>query len=89
MNELERFSPDLASRERWLVINKLDLLGEEQAEAEGERIIAGLGWSGPVYRISALRKVGTQKLVGDIMTRLEHIDADAAAELEGDYDPAR
>ncbi len=87
VNELEKFSPDLASRERWLVLNKLDLMGE-QAEAEGDRIIAGLAWNGPVYRISALRKVGTKQLIGDIMTRLEHIDADAAAEQEGDYDPA-
>jgi len=87
VQELERFSPDLANRERWLVLNKLDLLGD-QAEAEGDRIIAGLAWQGPVYRISALRKTGTQKLVGDIMTRLEHVAAEAAATDEGDYDPA-
>jgi GTP-binding protein len=87
VKELERFSPDLANRERWLVLNKLDLLGD-QAAAEGDRIIAELDWQGPVYRISALQKTGTQKLVGDIMTRLEHIDADAVAVQEGDYDPA-
>jgi len=85
--ELQRFSPDLANRERWLVLNKLDLLGD-QAEAEADRIIAGLDWHGPVYRISALQKTGTQRLVGDIMTRLEQIDADAAVTEEGDYDPA-
>jgi GTP-binding protein len=87
IQELERFSPELAGRERWLVLNKLDLLGD-QAEAEADRIVAGLGWRGPVYRISALQNTGTQQLVGDIMTRLEHIDAEAAAEQEGDYDPA-
>lgn len=87
VQELERFSPDLANRERWLVLNKLDLLGD-QAEAEGDRIIAELGWQGPVYRISALQKTGTQKLVGDIMTRLEHVAAEAAVTDEGDYDPA-
>lgn len=86
VRELERFSPDLASRERWLVLNKLDLLGD-QAEAVGDRIIAGLDWAGPVYRISALTKAGTQRLVGDIMTRLERINAEAAAALKGDYDP--
>jgi GTP-binding protein len=85
--ELQRFSPDLANRERWLVLNKLDLLGD-QAETEADRIIAGLDWHGPVYRISALQKTGTQRLVGDIMTRLEQIDADAAVTEEGDYDPA-
>lgn len=87
IQELEKFSPDLAARERWLVLNKLDLLGDA-ADSEAERIIAGLQWSGPVYRISALRKEGTQKLVGDIMTRLIEIDAAAAsAEADQDYDP--
>ena len=86
VRELERFSPELAERERWLVLNKLDLLGDAAA-AEADRIIAELDWQGPVYRISALRRTGTQQLVGDIMTRLEAIDAAAAAAGAGDYDP--
>lgn len=73
VNELERFNPELASRERWLVLNKLDLLGDD-AEAEARRIISELDWQGPVYKISALRREGTRQLVGDIMTRLEDMD---------------
>jgi GTP-binding protein len=88
VNELGLFDPDLAGRERWLVLNKLDLLGDA-ADAEAERIVAELDWHGPVYRISALKKTGTQKLVGDIMTRLEDIDSEAIeAARTGDYDPA-
>jgi len=88
VKELELFSPELASRERWLVLNKLDLL-HEGADAEAERIVRELEWSGPVYRISALKKTGTQKLVRDIMTRLEDIDHEVRQAAEtGDYDPA-
>jgi len=79
--ELERFSPDLAGRERWLVLNKLDLLGEA-ADAEAERIVSELGWQGRVYRISALRREGTRQLAGDIMTRLEDIARERAAESD-------
>ncbi len=75
--ELECFSPELASRERWLVLNKLDLLGDD-ADAEVERIVSELNWEGPVYRISALKKEGTRQLAGDIMTRLEDIDRENA-----------
>jgi GTP-binding protein len=89
VGELERFSPELYERERWLVLNKLDLLGEG-AEAEAERIVNELGWEGPVYRISALRKEGTRQLAGDIMTRLEEIDGAAAVveKAESAYDPS-
>ncbi len=71
--ELDRFSPELAKRERWLVLNKLDLLGDA-ADTEAQRIIDELNWEGPVYRISALKKEGTRQLAGDIMTRLEELD---------------
>jgi GTP-binding protein len=32
-NELDRFSPTLSSRQRWLVLNKVDLLPEDEREA--------------------------------------------------------
>ncbi len=79
VRELERFSPELAGRERWLVLNKLDLLGAD-ADAEADRIVSELGWQGPVYRISALKREGTRRLVGDIMTRLEELRRDAVME---------
>ena len=89
VQELERFSPELARRERWLVLNKLDLLSDA-ADAEAERIVKELEWQGPVYRISALQREGTRKLVGDIMTRLEEVRRDVllADQQKSDYDPA-
>jgi len=42
--ELERFSPTLAERERWLVINKID--GLPDSEEECERIRQALDWQG-------------------------------------------
>ncbi len=56
--ELERFSPELAGRERWLVLNKVDLLEPAEAPAREREVLAALGWSGPVYRISALSGAG-------------------------------
>jgi len=86
VHELEKFSPELAERERWLVLNKLDLLGDAGA-AEAERIVAALGWEGPVYTISALKKEGTHQLAGAVMSRLEELAADAEAETDEAYDP--
>jgi GTP-binding protein len=83
VGELERFSPDLAARPRWLVFNKIDLLPEDEVEQRASRVIEGLGWDGPVYRISALANRGTDQLCGDVMT---HIEAMAAE--EGGHAPA-
>ena len=77
--ELEKFSPTLAERERWLVLNKLDLLPDDEAEAACENLLAELDWQGPVFRISAISKVGTEALS---YAMLEHIEAQRAAEAE-------
>ncbi len=74
--ELGKFSEELLGRERWLVLNKVDLLPEEEREAVCNDIIERLGWTGPVYRIAALAREGTQRLVQDIMNHKER-------ELEG------
>ncbi len=70
-NELAKFSDELARRERWLVLNKLDLLPEEEREQICTDIIERLGWKGPVYQLSALAKEGTARLSQDIMIHLE------------------
>ncbi len=69
--ELERFSPTLAQRERWLVLNKVDLLPPEEVQARCEAVVDALGWDGPVYRIAAISGIGTDALCVDIMTHVE------------------
>lgn len=70
-NELHAFSPTLAERERWLVMNKIDLVPEGEQQERIDSVIAALNWTGPSYVISAMKKEGTQKLASDLMTWLE------------------
>lgn len=69
--ELERFSPALAERDRWLVLNKLDLVSEDEHEALCQDLLEKTGWKGPVYQISALTGDGTKPLTNDIMDYIE------------------
>jgi len=69
--ELKKYDESLYQKPRWLVLNKLDLLGEEQQSAVCEEIIKGLDWQGPVYRISALNRHGVDVLCNDIMNFME------------------
>ncbi len=71
INELEEFSSALYERERWLVLNKLDMVPEEQQDELCDRIVSELGWEGPVYRISAISSEGTLQLCQNIMTFIE------------------
>ncbi|MFT3931693.1 MAG: Obg family GTPase CgtA [Spongiibacteraceae bacterium] len=71
-NELQLFSPTLAGRERWLVLNKVDLLPPDERETICRDIVERLNWQGPVYRVAAIGAEGTAQLCGDIMTHLEY-----------------
>ncbi|MCU0766572.1 MAG: GTPase ObgE [Gammaproteobacteria bacterium] len=79
VTELGKFGGDLAQRERWLVLNKVDLVDEEDLAARRERLVATLGWAGPVHCVSAVTGEGTQALVYDLMRRLEAVRAEAQA----------
>lgn len=81
--ELGRFSADLAARERWLVLNKVDLVGEEESDARAAAICAALGTTpgeAHIHRISALTGAGVTKLMEDLMNRLQAIAAEQAME---------
>ena len=82
--ELKKFSPELAQRERWLVLNKLDLLTPADADKRCKEIVRRLRWKGPVYRISGATRQGTQELCRDIMRRLEELTAPATDEALSD-----
>ena len=69
--ELVKFSPELATRERWLVMNKVDLVPAEERETRCRDIVQGLAWQGPVFKITAINGEGTQELVYKIMDYLE------------------
>jgi GTP-binding protein len=77
--ELKRFSPELAARERWLVLNKLDLMTEEDADKRCREIVRRLRFKGPVFRISGATRAGTKELCQAIMWRLDDIAAETPA----------
>lgn len=71
IHELEQFSGTLAARDRWLVLNKVDLLPEDQREAVCQHVIKELNWTGPVYQTSAISGLGTDILCQNIMNFIE------------------
>ena len=74
VKELAAFSDDLANRERWLVLNKIDMLADEDRDHRCQAIIDGLGWTGPVYKISALKGEACNKLTGNLMVHINEMN---------------
>lgn len=85
INELDSFSHELAEKPRWLVLNKADLLDEDELRGKRDDIIKRLDWTGPVYTISAISKNGTEQLAFDIMKQLE-LDRELKRENEQTLD---
>ena len=81
-DEIEAFSPSLAERDRWLVLNKVDQLLECEREERKQAVIDQLGWTGPVFMISALDGEGTKELAQAMMRYLEERDLRIAEDKE-------
>lgn len=69
--ELRQFSPTLAERDQWLVLNKIDMLPEADQQARCQSLVNAIGWQGPWFAISAINSQGTERLVHAIMDYLE------------------
>ncbi len=70
IRELEQFNADLAAKERWLVLNKQDLLDEAEWASRQQALLGALNWQGPVFCISALKPDSTRELCYKLMERL-------------------
>ncbi len=73
IQELHQYSEELAKKPRWLVFNKIDVIGQEEAELKAKQIAEQLGWEDNYYLISAVNHEGVKSLCWDLMTYInEH-----------------
>ena len=85
--ELEKHDPELLGRPRWLVLNKADLLLEEEQQAAAKAIIDELGWKDRWYLVSAISREGTWPIMLDVMAFFDRQREDAleAERAGGDH----
>jgi GTPase len=82
VGELGKFSEDLLDKPRWLVLNKADLLPEDEARAKAIGIAKALKYRGPAFLISGVARTGTTDLTEAVMRFLETGEAPAQGNLE-------
>ncbi|MDX9706853.1 MAG: GTPase ObgE [Azospira sp.] len=81
VGELEKYSPELAARPRWLILNKLDLIPEEEREQRIADFLAAYGHDGPWFGIAAISGDGCRPVVYAIHEALQQMSP-AALTLE-------
>jgi GTP-binding protein len=84
VNELHKYDEALAEKPRWLVLNKIDMIPEDERAAKVKDFIKRFKWKGPVFEISALTGLGCEKLCYALQdyldsVRREHDEAEERA----------
>jgi GTP-binding protein len=87
VNELRIYDKDLVDKPRWLVLNKLDMVPEEDRVTRVLDFVRRFGWKGPVFQISALTRQGCEQLVQTIYQHVasmqeHHEEADIRFDVE-------
>ncbi len=69
--ELAAFGHGLDELPRWLVLNKIDALDADAVASVRDALVEALGWTGPVYAISAIKGDGCPPLVHEVRRWLD------------------
>ncbi|MGA0588319.1 Obg family GTPase CgtA [Dyella sp. KRB-257] len=77
--ELAKFDPELLERPRWLVLNKADVLPEDERQQVAGDIVARLGWTRPWFLVSAIARDNTMAVCRQVQRFFE---AERAARRE-------
>ncbi len=75
INELAEYSPELLNKPRWLVLNKIDMIPDEETRQERiQAIVKGLKWKDRVFSISAISGQGTKELCYSLMQLIDEME---------------
>lgn len=83
--ELRKHDPAMLEKPRWLVLNKADLLPEDERQVRAEALVQALDWKEPWFLASAIGREGTWPIVLKVQ---QFFDDQKAAALEAAEDVA-
>jgi GTP-binding protein len=84
VRELEQYDAALHGKPRWLLLNKLDLIAEDERERRVKAFVKSYRWKGPVFAIAAIDGTGCKALVFAIQDWLDAHPASADAPQTAD-----
>ena len=88
-NELRKYDPGMLEKPRWLVLNKGDLLDDDERAARAAEIIEKLDWKEPWFVASAIGREGTWPIMLRIQQFFDDQKHDALEAAEDVAERAR
>lgn len=82
--ELQKYDPDMLQKPRWLVLNKADLMFEDEARTRAEEVIRELGWTQPWFVVSAIGREGTWPIMLEVQAFFDRLREEAAEHATDD-----
>ena len=76
--ELQKYDPAMLEKPRWLVLNKADLMFEDEARARAEEVVRELGWTQPWFLVSAIGREGTWPIMLEVQAFFDRLREEAA-----------
>jgi GTP-binding protein len=83
-HELRKYDPAMLEKPRWLVLNKADLMFEDEARAQAEAVVRELEWTQPWYMVSALAREGTWPIMLAVQTFFDRLREEQAEAGQAD-----
>ena len=81
-NELRKYDPAMLEKPRWLVLNKADLMFEDEARERAQQIVDELGWTQPWFLVSAIGREGTWPIMLAVQSFFDRLREDALEEAD-------
>ena len=86
IKELRKYDEALYEKPRWIVLNKLDMVPNEDRAALVKDFIKRMRWKGPVFSVSALAREGLDPMVQAIYEHVAAHKVQAPPEVDPRFD---
>lgn len=73
VEELRKYDETLYDKPRWLVLNKIDMIAEDERAERVAAFVKDYGWQGSVFQISAATREGTEALMKEIQNYVDQV----------------
>lgn len=78
IDELRKYDAALLAKPRWLILNKIDMLPENQRHSACKAFVQKLNWTGRYFMLSALTGEGCRQMTYALMDYLEQHQSSAS-----------
>jgi GTP-binding protein len=82
VDELRKYDEELWLKPRWLILNKMDMVPEDQRAQRVADFLSRFEWNGPIFEVSALARQGLDPMLHAIWAHIAHRQTEVPEEVD-------